>query len=37
MVQFPTEYRGLIEVTAAELRILLIIAPSDRRYKVGDL
>jgi hypothetical protein len=36
MVQFPTEYRGLIETAAAELGILLIIAPSVRCYKVGD-
>jgi len=36
MVQFPTEYRGLIKVAAAELGMLVIIAPSGRRYKVGD-
>jgi hypothetical protein len=36
MVQFPTKYRGLMEAAAAELGMLLIIAPSDARYKVGD-
>ncbi len=36
MVQFPTEHRGLIEAAAAKLGILLIIAPSGRRHKIGD-
>ena len=36
MVQFPTDYRGLIEAAAAKLGMLLIIAPSGRCHKVGN-
>jgi hypothetical protein len=37
MAQSPTEYAGLMQASAAELSILLIIAPSGRGHKDGNM